>query len=286
MMGYAPNLPVETPGSLWSALERLAQGAIRPLAGGTDLMVVLGGGRSQDPAYLDLSGIQELQTIELREDWLWIGAGCTYRDVQDAPSIHTHFPNLVKSARATGAHAIQNRGTLGGNIANASPAADTPPALLAYGADLELASVRGTRRLPYAAFHQGYKQMDLQADELITRIGLPLPQGRTVHYYRKVGTRAAQAISKTCLAGFAQVDQGTVVEIRLGVGAVAPVPLRLERTEAILRGASLQALPIAEARACLLEEIAPIDDIRSTAHYRRTVTANLLEDLLRTLSRA
>ncbi len=274
-----------SPSSLSEALALLAHHGsdLRPLAGGTDLMVVLQTGRTNSKALLDLSGLPELKGIQVHQDVISLGATTTYREVEEHPELHHHFPNLVKSARATGARAIQNRGTLGGNIANASPAADTPPALLAYGAELELVSSRGSRRIAYDAFHLDYKRMDLAPDELVAWIHLPLTQGKALHYYRKVGTRMAQAISKTCLAAWVQVKDGRIAEVRLGLGAVAPVPLRAKATEDLLRGARLGALPIQAARETLQGEIRPIDDLRSTAHYRRTVSANLLEEMLRHL---
>jgi len=205
--------------------------------------------------------------------------------MRECKAVHQHFPNLVKSARLTGALAIQNRGTLGGNIVNASPAADTPPSLLAYGAEVELISRRGTRRVAYEAFHQGYKKMDLAPDELLFRVIVPKPTGRTFHFYRKVGTRQAQAISKICLAAFARIENGTVAEIRVGLGSVAPVPARARNAEAVLLGRPLHSLPIEEAQKALLADLSPIDDIRSTAHYRSIVTRNVLGQMLRELAK-
>jgi CO/xanthine dehydrogenase FAD-binding subunit len=267
-----------SPASLAEALDLLATGPWRPLAGGTDLMVGLA--QRGPGAYLDLSGIAELRGIAREGDSLVLGAAATYRDLLDHPEVHRAFPNLVKSARATGAHAIQNRGTLGGNLANASPAADSVPSLLAYGAELELVSRRGSRTVPCEMFHVEYRKTLLEPDELIAWIHLPIPTGRTFHYFRKVGTRAAQAISKTCLALFAQVAEGRILQIRLGLGSVAPVPLRAKRAEAVLLGQSLSNIPVDAALEALQADISPIDDIRSNAHYRRVVTANLLREAL------
>jgi CO/xanthine dehydrogenase FAD-binding subunit len=180
--------------------------------------------------------------------------------------------------------AIQSRGSLGGNIANGSPAADTPPSLLAYGAELELASLRGSRWVPYAEFHTGYKQSLLAPDELITRIRLQRPPAGGFHYFRKVGTRQAQAISKVCLAAHARLEEGAVADLWIGLGSVAPVPLRARNAEAAIIGKPLSALPIAAARTALLEDISPIDDIRASAHYRRVVTQNVLGHMLRELA--
>jgi CO/xanthine dehydrogenase FAD-binding subunit len=286
MRGYLPDCDVSVPASLAEALAILANepGVWTPFAGGTDLMVVYNAGRLKATRFLDLSRIGELRGIQDEAQALAFGALTTFSEIRDQRAVHQHFPNLVKSARATGALAIQNRGTLGGNIVNASPAADTPPSLLAYGAELELVSVRGRRRVPYDRFHQGYKQMDLQPDELVACILVPKPEGRGFHYYRKVGTRQAQAISKVCLAAWARVEDGQVAELRIGLGSVAPAPIRARNAEAVLIGKALAALPLDAARKALLEDISPIDDIRASAHYRRVVTQNVLGHMLRELA--
>lgn len=280
MRGCVPECEVQVPSTLAEALALMAVNAGRPLAGGTDLMVVFNAGRSPFDRFLDLSRLSELQGIEEDATHVSFGALTTFRDMEDCPAVHRHLPNLVKSARATGALAIQNRGTLGGNIANASPAADTPPSLLAYGAELELVSSRGRRRVAYEGFHRGYKQMDLAPDELVARILVPKPQGLGFHFFRKVGTRQAQAISKVCLAAYARIEAGVVAEFRVGLGSVAPVPARARHAEAIIQGAALRALPVEAACTELLKDISPIDDIRSTAQYRARVAQNVLRQML------
>ena len=191
---------------------------------------------------------------------------------------------LCQAASETGGLAIQNRGTIGGNIANASPAADSPPALLAYNAEVELLSVRGSRWVPYQTFHTGYKEMIMQPDELLARVRLPRRWPDLHHYYRKVGTRKAQAISKVCMAATARVSDSIVDHIRIAFGSIAPVPLRCVKTEDVLHGAKLEGSIIEKARAALAREIVPIDDIRSTKDYRLKVSLNLLEDFLRGLA--
>ncbi len=279
MRGFTPAMDLRRPADFPEALALLSDGW-RPLAGGTDLMVVHGAGRLPAGRFLDISRLTELQGIRETGTCLDFGALATYTELLAHPGVHRHVPNLVKSARATGALAIQNRGTLGGNIANASPAADTPPCLLAYGAELVLTSIRGSRVLPYEVFHQGYKVMDLASDELVARIRVPKPTGTTVHYFRKVGTRRAQAIAKLSLALFAQVSEGLITDLRIGLGAVAPAPVRARQAEAVLRGARLESLPLELAMEALQADMSPIDDIRSTAHYRATVTRNLLQQAL------
>jgi CO/xanthine dehydrogenase FAD-binding subunit len=288
MKSYLPDFDLTVPATLEEALALLARepGIWSPLAGGTDLMVVLNAGHLPVSRFLDLSRCEGLRGIQEDAGSLAFGALTTFTDLRECKAVHQHFPNLVKSARLTGALAIQNRGTLGGNIVNASPAADTPPSLLAYGADVELISQRGLRRIPYDAFHQGYKKMDLAADELLFRVIVPKPTGRTFHFYRKVGTRQAQAISKVCLAAFARIEQGMVAEFRVGLGSVAPVPARARHAEAAILGRALGTLPIREAQQALLADISPIDDIRSTAHYRSVVTLNVLGQMLRELSKS
>jgi CO/xanthine dehydrogenase FAD-binding subunit len=210
-----------------------------------------------------------------------LGALTTYTDVRRSRVLQSEFPLLGRAAAETGGLAIQNRGTLGGNVANASPAADTPPALLAYGAEIELVSSNGSRRVPYADFHTGYKQTVMRPDELIARIHLPRPRPGATHHYRKVGTRRAQAISKVCFAALAEMDEGgRVGEVRLAFASVAPVVLRCRKTEAVLRGRRPDEAVAGEAAAELSREIVPIDDVRSTANYRRRVAVNLLRDFL------
>jgi CO/xanthine dehydrogenase FAD-binding subunit len=202
--------------------------------------------------------------------------------VRRSAVLRRDFPLLGQAAAETGGLAIQNRGTLGGNVANASPAADSPPAMLVYDAELELVSAGGTRRVAYAGFHHGYRTMDLLPGELIRAIHLPRRAGEGWRdTYRKVGTRKAQAISKLCLAAALRGGaDGTVADVRLALGSVAPVPLRCARTEALLRGQRLGPELVAAAREELARDIAPIDDFRSTARYRRQVAQNLLADFL------
>lgn len=282
MKAYLPAYDLRQAESLDDALALLAAepGVWRPFAGGTDLMVLLESGVLPRGRYLSIWKVAELGGIVANEREVTLGALTTYADVRGDSLLGREFPLLDRAARETGGIAIQNRGTIGGNIANASPAADTPPALLVYDAELELRSVRGARRVPYAAFHRGYKQMDLAPDELIARIILPRGRMGWFEEYRKVGTRGAQAIAKVCFAAAAKVQAGIVADIRLAYGSVAPIPLRCTRTEAVVRGRAINPAVLAAAERELLEEISPIDDIRSTAAYRRRVSANLLAGFL------
>lgn len=275
-----------SPTSLAEALGVLARepGTWQPFAGGTDLMVLLEAGKLPHKNYLNIWNLAELRGIAATTDHVTLGALATYTEIRSNPILREEFPMLCQAASETGGLAIQNRGTIGGNIANASPAADSPPALLAYNAELELLSVRGSRWVPYQTFHTGYKTMIMQPDELLAHIRLPRLWPDLQHYYRKVGTRKAQAISKVCVAATARVKEGTVDHVRIALGSIAPIPLRCLKTEEALRGKSLDENIIEKAKAVLVREIVPIDDIRSTKSYRSRVSLNLLEDFLRQLT--
>ncbi|MDQ2976366.1 MAG: FAD binding domain-containing protein [Acidobacteriota bacterium] len=282
MRAYLPSYDLVSPQSLNEALNFLASepGAWKPFAGGTDLMVLLEAGKLPHKNYLNIWNLNELRGIEVSAEQVTLGALTTYTEVQSNSILRQEFPMLCQAASETGGLAIQNRGTLGGNIVNASPAADSPPALLAYDAELELVSASGSRWVPYAGFHTGYKQMTMQPDELLARIRPRRGSKKMSHYYRKVGTRKAQAISKICLAATARMEDGTVADVRIAFGSVAPVPLRCVKTENVLRGSKIDSRTIEQAKAELAGEIVPIDDIRSTKNYRLRVSLNLLEDFL------
>lgn len=284
MRAYVPDYDLVTPASLKEALDLLARepGTWRPIAGGTDVMVVFNAGNLAHTRYLSIAGFEELTGIEVRDTHVRVGALVTYTEVRHHPLLRDEFPMLCQAAAESGAVAIQNRGTVGGNIANASPAADTPPALLAYDADIELISKSGTRRRPYRGFHTGYKQMDLKPEELVLAVHLPRRPGQR-HYYRKVGTRKAQAISKVCLAASARLDGGVAREVRLAFGSVAPTVCACPATEALLEGRRPGEDLEQEIRAHLRREIAPIDDVRSTREYRLWVAENLAVDFWKSL---
>ena len=282
MRAFIPDYRLITPASLAEALALLKNepGVWKPFAGGTDLMVLLESGKLPHRNYINIWGLDELRGIDANDTHVTLGALTTYTEVQAHPILQREFPMLCQAASETGGLGIQNRGTLGGNIINASPAADSPPALLAYDAEIELMSDSGSRWLPYHGFHTGYKQMHLAGDELLARIRLPRNTANVTHYYRKVGTRKAQAISKVCLAATGRMNRGTIADARIAVGSVAPIVVRCVQTENALRGQKPDAQTIAAASAALLGEISPIDDIRSTANYRLQVSKNLLADFV------
>ena len=282
MRAYVPDFDLRVPEDLPETLALLSgePGVWQPFAGGTDLMVLLEAGKLPHKRFLSLSKLAELRGFETTSDAVTMGALTTYTDVLNHPVLQSEFPLLCSAARETGSVATQNRGTLAGNIINASPAADSPPALLVYDAEIELVSTRGSRWMPYHGFHTGYKKMQLASDELLRAIRLPRRAKAWKQYYRKVGTRKAQAISKVCFAGAALVDAGTIRDIRIALGSIAPIVLRAVKTEDALRGARLTPGVVTAAKEALLHEISPIDDIRSTARYRLRVAQNLLEEFL------
>jgi OHCU decarboxylase len=274
------------PGGLHSIVSLLASqpGVWLPIAGGTDLMVQYAAGKLPARKLVSIWNIPELRRIEVTADEIRIGAGCTYTDLRRNDLVASEFALLQSAARWTGGVANQNRGTIGGNIVNASPAADSLPALLVYDAELILVSVRGERRLPYAGFHTGYKKMLLGPDELIQTICLPRRYSEYFSYARKVGARNAQAISKVCIAALGRLADGVMEDVRIAMGSVAPVPLRLRETEQMLRGEIVDDDLLRSAREIAAAEIQPIDDIRSTVRYRAAVAGNLVVEFLNRLN--
>ena len=277
------------PATLADVLHLLASNPNRhtPIAGGTELMVALAAGRLTQKSLLSINHLSELRFIQATPTTIHIGANTTFTDIRRNATIAEALPLLTQSASWTGSIANQNRATLGGNLCNASPAADTPPALLVYNATVTLISSTGQREIPYADFHLAYKRTALRPDELLHSVIIPIPTTAHQHFIRKVGTRNAQAISKTALATLALTTNQTIQEIRLAAASLADRPIRLYATERALTSASLTAADfpatLRNARAALATESHPIDDIRSTARYRSAVAANLLEQFLRTL---
>jgi CO/xanthine dehydrogenase FAD-binding subunit len=287
MRGNPSMHDLVAPGTLGGVLELLAAepGAWTPIAGGTELMVAFAAGRLAAPKLVNLWGIPDLRAIEVSPQNVVIGAAATFLDLRRHAVIAADFPLLAKAASWIGSIANQGRATLGGNLVNGSPAADSSPALLAYDAEIELISARGRRRVPYSAFHTGYKRNVLAADELLYAIHLPRRFARHKQYLRKVGTRRAMAIAKVALGATALLEKGVIREIRLGAASLAPFPTRLAGTEAALLGQAITRETAQSARRALLAEVKPIDDIRSTAHYRSRVAVNLLDEFLLQLSK-
>ncbi len=274
-----------SPGNLQAVLSLMAAEPAQwlPIAGGTDVMVLYSAGKLANRKLINIWNIQELRQIEVFAESMRIGAACTYTALREHEVVAREFPLLATAASWTGGIANQNRGTLGGNIANASPAADSLPALLVYDAELTLISERGERCVAYRTFHTGYKQTALAPDELIRSISLPRRFSGYFSHARKVGARNAQAISKVCLG---QIAGGAIRDVRLALGSVAPVPLRLSETEHMLVGKQIEPSLMEIVKKRVTQEISPIDDIRSTARYRTAVAANLVAEFLERLAAA
>jgi len=263
------------PKSLADALRMLRdEGPLTPLAGCTDLYVALNFGTLKDERFLDLWRLGALRRIEVRGEVLSIGALATHADLIRSPLVRRRLPMLAAAAREIGGVQIQNRGTIGGNVANGSPAGDTLPVLAAADAIVVLRNATQTRRVPFTSFFTGYRLSVRRPDELI--VGFEIAPVRGRQWFRKVGTRAAQAISKVVMAGIAQPPTRAGTAVRIALGSVAPTVVRAPKTEAALAGGA----SIAQAQQMLVDELAPIDDIRSTAEYRRRVAANLLARFL------
>ncbi len=285
MRSYVPAYELEAPRDLSCALDRMAHepGTWKPFAGGTDLMVLLEAGKLPHRRFLSIWKLPELRGIEVTPEHVTLGALTTYTELCRHEILVREFPLLCRAAAETGSVATQNRGTLGGNIANASPAADSPPALLVYDAEIELVSASAARWVPCHGFWSGYKQTGLRPGELIRRIRLARGKNGWKQYYRKVGTRRAQAISKVCFAAAARLDAGRIADVRIALGSVAPTVLRAVETENALRGEKPVPAILLAAQDVLAREIAPIDDMRSTARYRRRIAQNLLAEFCGTL---
>jgi CO/xanthine dehydrogenase FAD-binding subunit len=281
--------PVVSPTDLSGAYEALAAGTadapVRPIAGGTDLMVAINGEIGEPPdRMVDLWAIDALRGIRTDGDSVMLGALTTYTDIRQSSLCREHLPALVEAAATIGAAQIQNRGTLGGNIANASPAGDTLPVLLASDASIIVGSAQGERTVAAADFWTDYRRTALRPDELVIRIGFPLVPEREVRF-RKVGTRRAQSISKVVMAvAWRPAQSGSRAvwrDVRLAFGSVAATPIRCPRTEAVLEGSPPTPEIADRAAEVLAAELAPIDDVRSTAEYRRVVAARILHRAIR-----
>jgi xanthine dehydrogenase small subunit len=274
--------PVVSPRSIAEALQLLSTGEVmRPLAGGTDLMVQITGELEAPPErVIDIWHIDELRGISLDDGYLTLGALTTYSAIRNSDLVRQRLPALADCAATIGAAQIQNRGTIGGNVVNGSPAGDTLPILLATDAQIVLASAAGERTVASADFWPSYRVTARRPDELVTRVRIPLPEGRHVKF-RKVGTRRAQAISKVVMALSWREDGGVWRDVRVAVGSVAPTPIRAPETERVIEGAAPRETTADHAATTIAAEIHPIDDVRSTADYRRVVTARILHRMLR-----
>jgi len=280
------NRIVHSPATIKEACQILADraDAIKVIAGGTDLMVSMNARTLDAQEFLDIWRVDELRGIAEDGPNVRIGALTTYTQLIRSPVIRQHVPALVTASRTIGALQIQNRGTIGGNIVNASPAGDSLPVLAVFDAEIELCSVRGSRRVPFDRFYEGYRRTVLQPDELVLAVNLPRLRSGERDFFYKVGTRRAQAISKVVIAARARMVSDRIESVRIGVGSVAPTVIRARATEALLTGSSITKALIEQASREIAREIAPITDLRSTEQYRRQVTSNLVARLLRQLA--
>jgi CO/xanthine dehydrogenase FAD-binding subunit len=283
MRAALSTLEVARPRDLADALKMMrAAERPTPIAGATDLLVYLNAGTHSGNRFVDLWGLRELSGIRAGRDGVRLGALATFSEIREHPVIRRRLPALVAAAAEVGGRQIQNRATVGGNVANASPAGDSLPALMALDAVVLIRSQRGARSLPFAELYRGYRDLALEPDELITGVEVRYPPRGGVQFFRKVGTRRAQSISKVVMAGVLGLDRKRrVSHVRLAWGSVAPVTLRSTRVEEALQGATPSPEAASRAREALASEIAPIDDIRSDRDYRTTVAGNVLEQFLR-----
>jgi len=255
-------------------------GTGKVLAGGTDLMVYLNAKTLIAPAYLDIWGVSELRGIEDEGNSILIGALTTYTEIINSSVIGEYAPALIEASKTVGAVQIQNRGTIGGNIVNASPAGDTLPVFAAFDAALVIGSSSGRRTVSFNQFYPGYRKTVLASDELLLGVRLQKQNLGKQQGFRKVGTRRAQAISKVVIAVNSKIENQTVKSIKIALGSVAPTVIRAPKSEEFLTDRLLNQNTLMEAAELLKEEISPIDDIRSTARYRKTVSANIFRRLL------
>jgi CO/xanthine dehydrogenase FAD-binding subunit len=285
MRSHPGEYELVAPGTLSAVLSLLAEepGGWMPIAGGTDLMVQYSAGRLRSRKLVSIWNLPELRRIEVTPGEIRIGAGCTYTDLRQHEIVDREFALLASAARWTGGIANQNRGTLGGNIVNGSPAADSLPALLVYEAELILVSAKGQRRVAYRGFHTDYRKTRLAPDELVQCVCLARRFSEYYAHARKVGARNAQAISKVCLAALGRLANGVIDDVRLAMGSVAPVPVRLTETERIVKGNRIEPALVQLASKTAAAEIRPIDDIRSSARYRAAVAGNLVAEFLERL---
>ncbi|MEW6207188.1 MAG: xanthine dehydrogenase family protein subunit M [Acidobacteriota bacterium] len=277
------DLKVYSPRALDEAYRVLSErgASVKVIAGGTDLMVLMNARQLDSQEFLDIWRVDELRGIADEGETLRIGALATYTELIRSPIIQKYAPALVAASRTVGAVQIQNRGTLGGNIVNASPAGDSLPVLAAYAAEIEIGSARGLRLIDFDHFYTAYRRTVLEPDELVVAVRVPKLKSDERDFFCKVGTRRAQAISKMVMAVKAKTENAVIEWIRIGVGSVAPTIVRARETESLLTGRAITADIVEQARQSISLEVSPITDLRSTEHYRRRVTGNVLARFLR-----
>jgi CO/xanthine dehydrogenase FAD-binding subunit len=264
--------------SLDEALELLRTlPSAKPVAGGTDLAVLVSDRVIAPSCLVDLAGVAELRGIRHTAAGTAIGPATTIAEIAASAELPAC---LVEGARAIGSPQVRNVATIGGNVCNASPCGDTLAPLVALGATFTLAGRAGRRDVPAEQFFTGPKKTVLAAGELLVGILVPAARLRGGSAFATTGKRNGQAISQANAAVWVRLEAFTIVEVRAAVGSVAPVPLRLPATEARLAGSPRSAPAVAAALEALSREIKPISDVRASADYRTTVTASLFRDAL------
>lgn len=271
------------PANLAEALELMSdeQTRGRPLAGGTDLMVQWESGVLPMPERaISVKHLPELRTIEESDDAVIIGSAVTHMQLRRSDAVVRFLPSLADAAATIGGYQIQTMGTVGGSVANASPAGDLAPSIMITDGDVIVASVRGERTIPVTGFWTGYRKTDMAEDEIIVRFRLPkMPEG-ACEVWRKLGPRKAQAISKVMGSCRLLLTDGHIEQFRVAIGSVAAVCVRLRAVEELVTGKPLNEETIAEAEACAADSVNPIDDIRSKADYRKWVTGRMVRGFL------
>ncbi len=279
---YTP-FELDIPNDLAGALAALANGAgetVLPLAGGTNLIVDIRAKRERPDRMVGLGEVDELLGMEFGPERITIGGRTTVSDLLRSPEIARAAPSLIESARLFGGLMVRNTGTVAGNIASGSPAADLVPPLLALDAELTLVSASSTRTLALDDYYLGYKQDARRRDELITRISWPRLPENSVNTFYKLARRKGDAITVTGVAVTLAVADGRCTKARIALGAVAPIVFRAKEAEALLEGEALTPALIDEAAAVAVSACSPIDDIRASADYRRHTAEALTRRLV------
>ena len=266
------------PQNLPEALDVMAQDAqVAPIAGGTNIMVNMKRMPLQADLVADLSGLEELKSISVNNGRVRLGAGVTFAQLLDWRPGGAVEGLMRPMCIAFAGPLIRNLATVGGNICDASAAADLSPPLLALDAAVELNSAaHGRRTLPLPEFFQGVRKTARRTDELLTAIEFPMPDKNERWFYYKLGKRKADAISIVSVAMTVRLEQGSVVRARIALGAVAPVAMRASHTETLLQGEMLNEAINNAAATCAAGEARPIDDFRATGAYRRQMVAALV----------
>jgi xanthine dehydrogenase FAD-binding subunit len=272
--------------SIEALLNQLATPGAMILCGGTDLLVKMRSGIVSPEILLDISDLKALRKVQETKDRILIGAAVTEAELLRSPLIRKHLPLLSEVLLKLGSVQIRNRGTLGGNLANASPAADSAVPLLLYDAEVLLSGANGDRSLRVEDFLLGPGKTALTKGEFIHKISIPIPRSKFSPFFHKVGRRKALTIAISSVGALLRTHRGSIQEARLAAGSVAPTPLRLRRVEERITGRKLTPTLIEEAKALTAESITPIDDVRASAAYRRDVTADLVAELLEGAPRA